>query len=175
MKDQLKLLMMQYFSMKDIHRVFSFVLPYILKRWKAYVAILLLLGLDIYLTIAFARFYGEITDAAIHGGYKQITSFIPYGALLIVMSIVSSVSYTFFNLIATNGVKMDLKNHFFNHVLRLPSGDVSNYRSGELMSHFSNDIHGVDGVIGSSLISLVRLPIIYIVVFLYLVNINLTL
>ncbi|MCM3724890.1 ABC transporter ATP-binding protein/permease [Neobacillus cucumis] len=175
MKDQMKSLMIQYFSMKDIRRVFSFVLPYILKRWKAYVAILLLLGLDIYLTIAFAKFYGEITDAAIHGGYKQILSFIPYGALLILMSIGSSVSYTFFNMIATNGVKMDLKNHFFNHILRLPSGEVSNYRSGELMSHFSNDIHGVDGVIGSSLISLIRLPIIYIVVFVYLVNINLTL
>ncbi|TWD98885.1 ATP-binding cassette subfamily B protein/subfamily B ATP-binding cassette protein MsbA [Neobacillus bataviensis] len=175
MKDQLKSLITQYFSMKDIRRVFSFVLPYILKRWKAYIAILLLLGLDIYLTIAFAKFYGEITDTAIHGGYKQILSFIPYGALLILISIASSVSYTFFNMIATNGVKMDLKNHFFNHILRLPSGEVSNYRSGELMSHFSNDIHGVDGVIGSSLISLVRLPIIYIVVFVYLVNINLTL
>jgi ATP-binding cassette subfamily B protein len=43
------------------------------------------------------------------------------------------------------------------------------------MSHFSNDIHGIDGVIGSSLISLVRLPIIYIVVFIYLVHVNLTL
>ncbi|MEH7546752.1 ABC transporter ATP-binding protein [Neobacillus vireti] len=175
MKAQLKSLMIQYFSMKDIRRVLSFVLPYILKRWKAYVAILFLLGVDIYLTIAFAKFYGEITDTAIHGGYKQILSFIPYGALLILISITSSVAYTFFNMIATNGVKMDLKNHFFNHILRLPSGDVSNYRSGELMSHFSNDIHGVDGVIGSSLISLVRLPIIYIVVFVYLVNINLTL
>ncbi|MBT2657104.1 ABC transporter ATP-binding protein [Bacillus sp. ISL-18] len=175
MKDQLKSIITQYFSMNDIRRVFSFVLPYILKRWKAYVAILLLLGVDIFLTIAFAKFYGEITDAAIHGGYKQILSFIPYGALLILLSIASSVSYTFFNMIATNGVKMDLKNHFFNHVLRLPAGEVSNYRSGELMSHFSNDIHGVDGVIGSSLISLVRLPIIYIVVFVYLVNINLTL
>lgn len=175
MKDQLKSLITQYFTMKDIRRVFSYVLPYILKRWKAYIAILLLLGVDIYLTIAFAKFYGEITDAAIHGGYKQILSFIPYGALLILMSIASNVSYTFFNMIATNGVKMDLKNHFFNHVLRLPAGVVSNYRTGELMSHFSNDIHGVDGVIGSSLVSLVRLPIIYIVVFVYLMNINLTL
>lgn len=175
MKERINSLIKQYFTMKDMRRTFSFVLPFIMKRWKAYIVILLLLGLDIYLTIAFAKYYGQITDAAIHGGYQQILSFIPYGALLILLSIVSSVSYTYFNMIATNGVKMDIKNHFFHHVLRLPAADTSNIRSGELMSHFSNDIHGVDGVIGSNLISLVRLPIIYIVVFFYLVNINLTL
>jgi ATP-binding cassette subfamily B protein len=175
MKDRIESLIKQYFTMKDIRRIFSFVLPFIMKRWKAYLVILLLLGVDIYLTIAFAKFYGEITDAAIHGGYQQILAFIPYGGLLIIMSIVSSVSYTYFNMIATNGVKMDIKNHFFHHILRLPAGDTANIRSGELMAHFSNDIHGVDGVIGSNLISLVRLPIIYIVVFIYLVNVNLTL
>ncbi|WP_251032993.1 ABC transporter ATP-binding protein [Bacillus sp. ISL-7] len=175
MKERIDSLIKQYFTMKDIRRTFSFVLPFIMRRWKAYIVILLLLGLDIYLTIAFAKYYGQITDAAIHGGYQQILTFIPYGALLILLSIVSSVSYTYFNMIATNGVKMDIKNHFFHHVLRLPAANTSNIRSGELMSHFSNDIHGVDGVIGSNLISLVRLPIIYVVVFFYLVNINLTL
>lgn len=173
--EQIKSLLKQYFTMKDIRRTFSVVLPFILKRWKSYVFILVLLGVDIYLTIAFAKFYGEITDAAIHGGYQQILSYVPYCSLLIGMSILSNVSYTFFNIIATNGVKMDLKNHFFHHVLRLPAKYTSNYRSGELMSHFSNDIQGIDGVIGSSLISLVRLPIIYIVVFIYLVHVNLTL
>ncbi|WP_257148479.1 ABC transporter ATP-binding protein [Bacillus sp. AFS073361] len=175
MKERIDSLIKQYFTMNDMRRAFSFVLPFIMKRWKAYLVILLLLGLDIYLTIAFARYYGQITDAAIHGGYQQILSFIPYGGLLIILSIVSSVCYTYANLFATNGVKMDIKNHFFHHVLRLPASETSNIRSGELMSHFSNDIHGVDGVIGSNLISLVRLPIIYIVVFVYLVNINLTL
>ncbi|OIK15471.1 ABC transporter permease [Bacillus sp. MUM 116] len=175
MREQIESLIKQYFTMKDIRRALTFVMPYILKRWKAYVLILLLLGVDIYLTIAFAKYYGDLTDAAIHGGYHQVLSLVPYGAFLILASIASSVSYTYCNLFATNAVKMDLKNHFFHHVLRLPAGDASNYRSGELMSHFSNDIHGVDGVIGSSLISLIRLPIIYIVVFIYLVQINLTL
>jgi ATP-binding cassette, subfamily B, bacterial len=175
MKEQLHSLIKQYFTMTDIKRAYTFVLPFIIKRWKAYLIILLLLGVDIYLTIAFAKYYGDITDAAIHGGYEEILSFIPYGAFLIILSIASNVSYTFFNLIATNAVKMDLKNHLFNHILRLPTGVTANYRSGELMSHFSNDIHGVDGMIGSSLLSLIRLPIIYIVVFIYLMNINLTL
>ncbi|MBO0962183.1 ABC transporter ATP-binding protein [Neobacillus sp. MM2021_6] len=175
MRERVKSLIKPYVFMKDLRRVFSFVLPFIMRRWKAYMAILLLLGVDIYLTIAFAKFYGDITDTAIHGGYQQILSFIPYGALIILINIASSFSFTYFNTIATNAVKMDIQNHFFHHLLRLPAADASNLHSGELMSHFSNDIHGVDGVIGSNLISLIRLPIIYIVVFVYLVNINLTL
>ncbi|WHY85178.1 ABC transporter ATP-binding protein [Neobacillus novalis] len=175
MKERIKSLMKPYVFMKDLRRVFSFVLPFIMRRWKAYMVILLLLGVDICLTIAFAKFYGDITDTAIHGGYQQILAFIPYGALIILINIASSFSYTYFNTIATNAVKMDIQNHFFHHILRLPAADASNLHSGELMSHFSNDIHGVDGVIGSNLISLFRLPIIYIVVFVYLVKINLTL
>lgn len=175
MKERLNLLIKQYITIRDLRRTFLFVKPFIMKQWKAYLFIILLLGLDIYLTIAFAKFFGQITDSAIQGGYKQILSFIPFGGLLIVLSIFSSVCYTYCETFATNGVKMDMKNHLFHHLLRLPAGDVSNYRSGELMSHFSNDIHGVDGVIGSNLISLIRLPIIYIVVFVYLANINLTL
>jgi ATP-binding cassette, subfamily B, bacterial len=175
MKAKLDLFIKQYFTMKDFRRTYFFVKPFILKHWKAYLSILLLLGLDICLTIAFAKFYGQITDAAIHGGYQLILSFIPYGGFLILLSIISNVSYSYLNTIAINGVKRDMKNHLFHHVLRLPTGVASNYQSGELMSHFSNDINGVDGVIGSNLISLIRLPIIYIVVFIYLVNINLIL
>lgn len=175
MKEQFANLIKHYFIMKDIRRTFSLLRPFIMKQWKAYVVLFISLLVEIFLTIAFAKFYGEITDSAIHGGFHQILSYIPYGVFLILLSIVSTVSFTYFDTIAINGVKMDLKNHLFNHILRLPVKDASNLHSGELMSHFSNDIHGVDGVIGSSLISLIRLPIVYIAVFIYLVNINLTL
>lgn len=175
MKEQMATLIKQYFTMKDIRRTFSLLKPFLMKQWKSYLVLISLLIVNIYLTISFAKFYGEITDSAIHGGFQQIVSLIPFGIFLILLNIFSDVTYSYFNTIATNGVKMDLKNHLLNHILRLPAGDTSNLRTGELMSHFSNDIHGVDGVIGSSLLSLVRLPIVYIVVFIYLAKINMTL
>ncbi|MDQ0975389.1 ATP-binding cassette subfamily B protein [Neobacillus niacini] len=175
MKEQMAALIKRYFTIKDIRRTFSLLRPFLLKQWKSYLVLSILLILNIYLTISFAKFYGEVTDSAIHGGFQQILSLIPFGVFLILLNIFSDVTYSYFDTIATNGVKMDLKNHLFHHILRLPAGDASNLRTGELMSHFSNDIHGVDGVIGSSLLSLIRLPIIYIVVFIYLANINLTL
>ncbi|NHM29293.1 ABC transporter ATP-binding protein [Neobacillus terrae] len=174
-KERISILMRQYFSLKDIKSIFYLIRPFILKQWKAYIILLVLLALDIYLTIAFASFYGRITDSAMHGGVKEILSLLHYGVALLFISIVSNFSYIYFDTIAINAVKVDLKNHLLHHILRIPADEASNLRTGELMSHFSNDIHGIDSMIGSSLISLIRLPIIYIVVFIYLANINLTL
>lgn len=175
MKEQIQTLFKQYFSTKDIRRTYSLLKPFIIKQWKAYLALFLLMGVNIYLTIAFAKFYGQLTDAAIHGSFRQLLGFIPYGIFLILINITSNVSHIYFDTIATTGVKKDLQNHLFHHILRLPAKDTANFRSGELIAHFSNDIHGVDGVIGSSLVNLVQMPIAYLVVFIYLLHINLTL
>lgn len=162
----------QYFTLKDIRRTYSWLRPYILKYWRAYLILLLTLVADTFITIEFARFYGNITESAIHGKFQQILSLIPYGILLVVIGMISKFSYTYFNTIATNGVKKDLKNYLFKHILQLSPKNVSNLQSGELISHFSNDINGVDGVIGNSIINLIRLPITYICVFIYLFQIN---
>jgi ATP-binding cassette, subfamily B, bacterial len=175
MKEQMGALIKQYITIKDIRRTFSLLKPYLLKQWKAYLILSVILAVNIYLTIAFAKFYGVITDSAINGGFQQILSLIPFGVFLILLNIFSDITYSYFDTIATNGVKMELKNHLFQHILRLSVKDASNLRSGELMSHFSNDIQSVDGVIGGSLLSLVRLPIVYIVVFIYLSQINMAL
>lgn len=175
MKEPINALFKQYFTMKDIRRTFKLLKPFILKQWKAYSVLVVSLLVDIYLTIAFAKFYGNLTDSAIHGGYQEILSLLPYGLFLILLNIVSNVSYLYFDTVATNGVKKELKNHLFHHILRIPAKDSAHFHTGNLMSHFSNDIHGVDGVIGSSLLNLVRLPIVYVTVFIYLANVNLTL
>ena len=54
----------------------------------------------------------------------------------------------------------------------LPAGTTANLRSGDLISYFTNDIHSVDGLTGSSLVNLVRLPVTYIAVLIYLIQIN---
>ncbi|MEH6949654.1 ABC transporter ATP-binding protein, partial [Bacillus sp. JJ634] len=76
---------------------------------------------------------------------------------------------------AINGVIRDLKSYLFSHILRLPAGTLAKLESGDLLSHFNNDINSIDGVIGSSLIDLIRLPLIYVAVFLFLYQINPTL
>lgn len=172
---KLKNVVKPYIAIKEMKRTFLLVKPFILKHRKAYLVLFSLLFLDIFLTIAFAWFFGTITDAAIESDFKAIKWLTPVGVSLFLLSILSTFCGIYYETIATNGVKRDVKNYLFQHVLRLPVKNASHMHSGDLISHFNNDIHSIDGVIGESLINLIRLPLIYIAVFVYLVNINWTL
>ncbi|CAG9613440.1 Putative multidrug export ATP-binding/permease protein [Bacillus rhizoplanae] len=164
--------MKQYFTMEDIQKTFSLLRPYIMRHRIAYMVLLFLLFIDIFLTLTFAWLFGNILDAAVRSDFQRIKWLVPLACILTFMSITSSFFDTYFESVATNGVKRDLKKQLFKHILLLPAKDVSNLRSGELLSHFTNDIHNINGVIGRSLINLIRLPLIYITVFIYLVYIN---
>jgi ATP-binding cassette, subfamily B, bacterial len=161
-----------YLSMKDVRKTFRLLAPFIRKYWKAYIILFLLLGVDIVLILSFAWFFGNITDVAIHSDLERIKDLIITGIVLTVLSIASGFVSIYFDTVATNAVKKDLKNKLLHHILRLPTASTSKVHSGELLSHFTNDIHSVDGVIGSSLINFIRLPFIYVAVFIYLFNIN---
>lgn len=165
----------EYFTMKDILKTFTLLRPFIRNHWKAYLVLLFLLAVDVTLTIAFAAFFGKIADAAVRADLAELQSLIPTAIVLVIISILFSYLDIYFETVATNGVKRDLKNHLFSHILRLPASKVSNLRSGEIISHFTNDIHSLNGVIGYSLINLVRLPVIFLTVFIYLLQINVTL
>ena len=164
----------EYFIIKDIKKTFSLLKPFLLKRWQAYIVLLFLLLIDIVLTIAFATFYGNIADAAVHGDFEKIKTLIPIALALVTVSIFFSFADIYFETVATNGVKRDIKDHLFSHILRLPASKVSKMRSGEVITYFTNDIHNLDGVIGYSLLNLIRLPVVFSVVFIYLLSINMT-
>jgi ATP-binding cassette, subfamily B, bacterial len=161
-----------YFNMDDFKKPYLLLSPFLLKQWKVYMVLLLLLGVNIFITIGSAWFFGNLTDAAIHGNLDSMKQLIPIGILLTMVSIVSNYCGIYFNTIASNGLKNLLKEYLFEHILRLPAGEASNMRSGDLISYFNNDIHSVDGVVGSSLISLIRLPLVFIAVFIYLFQIS---
>ncbi|WP_430509948.1 ABC transporter ATP-binding protein [Gottfriedia solisilvae] len=162
----------KYFSTKDIKRSFLLLSPYILNRRKSYIGLLSLLIIDIFLMLAFAWFFGNITDAAVQSDLERLQWLVPIGFALIFLSVISTYCNIYLESVATNGVKRDFKAMFFSHVLRLPTKEMNNLRSGELVSHFTNDVHSIDGVIGSSLINLIRLPFVYIAVLIFLFNIN---
>ncbi|MFC3884795.1 ABC transporter ATP-binding protein [Bacillus songklensis] len=171
-KQEILAVIKPYFAMSDVQKTFSFLMPYIMKQRKSYIVLFFLLFVNIVLTLAFAWFFGNILDAAVQGNLQRIKWLIPIGCLLTFISITSGFLDIYFESVATNGVKRDLKAHLFKHILLLRAKDASNLRSGELLSHFTNDIHSIDGIIGASLINLIRLPLIYISVFIYLVYIN---
>ncbi|KRE51014.1 ABC transporter ATP-binding protein [Paenibacillus sp. Soil724D2] len=162
----------EYITFKDVQRTYTLLTPYMLRHWKAYAILFSLLFVDITLTLAYSWFFGNLTDAAIQSNFGRMKWLIPIGISFVILSISSTYLNTIFETIATNAVKRDFSAHLFKHILLLSGKDISKHQSGELMSHFTNDIHSINGVIGRSLIDLIRLPFIYLAVLIYLMQIS---
>ncbi|MFD0682101.1 MULTISPECIES: ABC transporter ATP-binding protein [unclassified Paenibacillus] len=166
------LVIRQYFSLHDIQRAFSILLPYVAGQWKAYLGLFVCVLIDIGLTLSFAWFLGDVTDTVVQGQLYRMKWLIPLGAALIALSIISTYYDIYFEAVAVNAVKKELKTNLYKHILLLPVKNVSSFHSGQLLSNFTNDIHSIDGVIGRSLVDLIKLPLISIAVFIYLVQIS---
>lgn len=162
----------EYISIKETKSMVQWLWPYVMKHKGAYIGLFILLFVEITLTLVSAWFIGNITDAAVHGNFERLKWLVAIGVGLSVTSITANFIDTYLETIAVNAIKRDLNLDLYKHILLLRERDVSNLHSGELLSHFTNDIHNVEGVIGRGLINLVRFPIISIASFIYLVQIN---
>ena len=162
----------QLFNFEGILAAFFLVRPYLLKYWKSYVGLLFILFVEIFLTIGFAWFLGTITDAAVQGQFEKIKTLIPIVLALISISLFVSFFNTYLESYVTSTIKRDLKEQVLKHIMLLPTNKLTKIRSGELLTHFTNDINCIDGVIGSNLLYLIQLPLISLAVFLYMLQIN---
>ncbi|MCQ6277204.1 ABC transporter ATP-binding protein [Bacillus sp. V3B] len=172
LKQQWDQMVKSYFKMNDMKKTFVLLKPFILKQWKVYFILFILMVADIFFMLGFAWFFGNLTDAAIHSNFDRLKQLVPIGIGLTITSIVTNFFGIYVETIASHGLKWDLKDYLFQHILRLPAGTTASLRSGDLLSYFTNDIHSVDGLAGSSLMNIIRLPITYIAVLIYLVQIN---
>ncbi|WP_406944814.1 ABC transporter ATP-binding protein [Halobacillus sp. SY10] len=164
-----------YFSFYDIKRTFFLLAPYIKRHKAPYIWLFVLMFVDIALVIALAWFFGNIIDSAIQSDFSRLRTMIFAGIGISVVSMSVNFIDTLFETKALNAVKRDLNVDLYSHVLKMNGKDFSHYHSGELMSHFTNDLHQIDGVIGRGLINLVRLPLIACAALIYIIHINWTL
>lgn len=172
MINKMKMIIRPYFTWSDFRKTFTLLKPFVLQYKKAYFILFVILMIQIFFTLAFAWFFGNLTDAAISSNLDRIKMLVPIGIGLILFNIFLSYLYILNETVAINGIKKELKSYLFSHILRLPAQKIANLESGDLLSHFNNDIQSIDGVIGSNLIELIRFPMIYIAVFTYLYHIN---
>jgi ATP-binding cassette subfamily B protein len=162
----------QAFTLNDIDKAVTLLKPYVLKHRKAYFGLLFFLFVEIFLTLVFAWFMGAITDAAVQSNFERLKWLIPLGIIFTLISITSTFFSTLFETTAASTVKRDLKMDLFRHILLLPASSTSKHHSGELVSHFTNDVDHINGLIGSSLIDFIRLPLLSVAAFIYLIHIS---
>lgn len=162
----------QLFNIEGIKKAFILLLPYILKNWRAYLGLFGILFIEIFLTISFAWFYGTITDTAVQGEFHKLKSLLFVAIVLICIDFVVSYFNIYLESYITSNIKRDLKEHVLKRIMLLPTPKLSKIRSGDLLTHFTNDINCINGVIGSNLMYLIQLPFISMVVFFYMLHIH---
>ncbi|WP_309088694.1 ABC transporter ATP-binding protein [Domibacillus sp.] len=165
----------QYFSFKEIKHIFILLAPYIRRHKGVYIGLFLLLFVEMAITLSSAWFIGTIMDAAVQRNFSQLKWLVMVGVGLSFLHITTNFVYTYLDTVAMNAVEKDLKLDLYKHILLMSGKSFSSIHSGELLSHFTNDISHVHGVAGSGLLNLVRLPIMSVGAFIYLVQINWTL
>ncbi|WP_191565596.1 ABC transporter ATP-binding protein [Metabacillus idriensis] len=160
------------FLIEDIQRTYTLLGPYLLKYKKSYACLFLIMFAQISLTIGFAWFFGTITDAAVQNEAEKLKWLVPIGISLIGVSLAASYFYTYLESKTINTVKLELKELLLKHILLLPVKKTSSMRTGDLMTHFTNDVNCIEGVIGSNLLYLIQLPLTFTAVSIYMFMIN---
>lgn len=165
-------LLKSYLSIGGIRNAYILLAPYMRRQRKAYAGLLILVLTDIALTLAFAWFLGQITDAAVQQQFGRLYWLVPLGVGLSMLTIFSDFASRRLAFTASNSVKKELSEQLLKHIMLLPASRTNQLHSGELMTHFNQDIHSINGMIGSSLIQWVRLPLVFAAVFVYMLQIH---
>lgn len=159
-------------GMNEMRRSLQRLLPYVWKYRSAYTALGLLLFVDIGITLAFAWFIKQTTDAAMIGELGTIAWLMLLAAATVVLSFITDYYQTILESDAVNLIKRDLKNVAFGHILLLPAHYCTDRHSGDLVSRLTTDIEGIEGAVGANLINLIRMPLLGLAAFLYLLSIH---
>jgi ATP-binding cassette subfamily B protein len=162
----------QYLSLEGLYKPLQLLMPFLAKHWKAHVGLLVLVFAEIGLTLMTAWLMGTMTDAAINQQRERLAQTVPIAIILALLNIAAGYIGIHLQLLAETRLKKDLQEYLFRHILLLPAKHTNQSKSGELLTHFSQDIHGVEGMIGTSLVQLLRLPLIFIAAFVYMLQIH---
>ncbi|MDF2909843.1 MAG: transporter permease [Sporolactobacillus laevolacticus] len=164
--------MRKWLGYDNLKKTFILLGPLLKKHWTAYAGLIAAMIGQLLLSLALASFLGRMTDAAIHSDLAKLIG-LTVGGLGIVLGLVF-IDYlnSYLQSAAIYGVKRDLKLILFRHTLLLRGDVLSLIRSGDLMSRFDNDLNQIENMLGSRLINLLRYPLVYCSVFIYLIHIN---
>jgi ATP-binding cassette, subfamily B, bacterial len=149
-------------------RIFPYILPY----WRTYLCLFLFLFLNLSMTFAMTWFLKSITDAAIDKDFPLLKGLFILGIFLLGFSSLMTYFNSYVESMAIYKVQRDLKIALFHKTLCLRYDQMTKYHSGELLSRLTNDINCAAGLVGSNLLDLMRLPITFAAVFIYLASMN---
>ncbi|WP_270180222.1 ABC transporter ATP-binding protein [Alkalihalobacillus sp. CinArs1] len=156
----------------DIRSSLAFLFPYIRTYWRSYCFLLFILVTDVFIIILFAWLMQHITDQAVQGNFDNLLKLFSIGLGSLLVSIFLDYFNTYFRTSTVSHVKKDLRIDMYHRFLSMPYASFSKNHSGKLLSNVTNDIDKINGAVGGVLLNLIRLPIMILSVFAYLIYLN---
>ena len=141
------------------------------KRWVQYAGLFMILGLGIVLDLGLAWFLMKTTDIAVMREQRQFHQLILIGSGILLLSVTVNYFDSFLKSKVSHSIRHELRILTFHHLLRLPSSRYENSHSGEWVSRLTTDNQAIGQAVGSTLMMLIRSPLMALFSFLYLLNI----
>jgi len=140
-------------GLRNVVRLFGYIKPY---RVEYSIGMFFLLGASL-ANLAFPKLLGDLVDAGNKGTLNEELNRIVY--LLIGILIVQAVFSYFRTVIFVNVTEKtmaDLRQHTYNHLIKLPLGFFDKQRVGELNSRISSDISMLHETFTTTLADFIR-------------------
>ncbi len=153
-----------------IKRLYPYIRPY---RW-GYAAGLLLVVLANGFAILAPRLLGEAIDV-IEAGDPSMGVIVRYALLIVGVAVLAGAArYGMRELL--NGysrkVETDLRQDFFQHLMRLDASFYGNWRTGDLMSRATNDILSVRMAVGPAIMYTVNTVVLGTLALIFMLNVS---
>ncbi|KAF0199909.1 MAG: multidrug ABC transporter ATPase and permease [Bacteroidetes bacterium] len=140
-------------GLRRLFKLYRFIKPY---RWEYGLGLLFLLGSST-ASLAFPKLLGELVDYGNKGNIGQeINRIILILVLVLIFQSVFSYFRIFLFVRVAEKTLADLRQHTFNHLIRLPMKFFQHRRVGELNSRISSDITLLQDALTSTLAEFIR-------------------
>jgi len=140
-------------GLRRLFKLYRFIKPY---RWEYGLGLLFLLGSST-ASLAFPKLLGELVDYGNKGNIGQEINRI---VLILVLVLIFQSVFSYFRIFlfvrVAEKTLADLRQHTFNHLIRLPMKFFQHRRVGELNSRISSDITLLQDALTSTLAEFIR-------------------
>lgn len=161
-------------GLSNAFKLYTYIKPYLIEY---IIGMFFLLGSSL-ASLAFPKLLGEIVNSGAEGNLSKELNFI--GLLLIITLVVQSVFSYFRTILFVNVTEKSLaslRQHTYNHLIKLPLSFFEKRRVGELNSRISSDISLLQETLTTTLAEFIRQIIIIIggITLLVITSVKLTL
>lgn len=160
--------MLEQIARNSFKQLFSYILPHRLLIG----VILALVFFMIILELGVAWIIKEMTDYGIKGEMGRVLRYFFFGLLIFLFTGLNNFAKSFFTGKVAERTVQDIKQDAYRQMQRLPIGFFEEGRSGDLLSHFSNDINMLLQGLKFQFIPLLENPLMALFSFLFLFFIN---